>query len=438
MAGEGRKTEQYATNARTVFIWSSIITAVVTLGLCVAAGGGVTKGWEIALITCAAAFLVGSLVGFLLSLAGDETGADGPFAKIRDAMVAVIAGITGVGLAKIKTITVALGSIPVMKDQAANGRFVPLLVVIYLGLGFYFMYFLRRFVLNSALVASEAELARLQLAAGDVVAELSSKLPERLFLGHDLIEDISSVDSGLREQLEEELQQPDVQAFLDACEEYLEKSTPLRFSTITKAASLYYYRSYYEKDTQKKLNLQQDALDWLDRAIGMDPADTTLSVRKADILYAQGQFRTAATILENLNNNPEAAQYVTEWLGLYLLFVPNRIEDAIRFSKDYFTRFPGDASSPYNAARGYAELYRQERDGTGGAAIPASTNRLGSLHYLSQSIALDPTGRDWARDESVPNPTNPHTNRQWFLGLADDADFKALTSAPTAGVAPKS
>jgi tetratricopeptide (TPR) repeat protein len=165
----------------------------------------------------------------------------------------------------------------------------------------------------------------------------------------------------------------------------------------------------------------------------MDPADVLLSVRKADILYAQGQYRTASKILEDLNDNPESPQYVTEWLGLYLLFVPNRTADAIKFSKDYFTRFPGDASSPYNAARGYAELYRQECDVSGVVAIPASTNRSESLRYLSQSIALDPTGRDWAREESVAVPEIKHSSRQWFICLANDTEFKSMTAPRAVG-----
>jgi hypothetical protein len=80
---------------RRIFWGTSILAVVLTLGWCYLLGAGNIEKTSLALTVCSASFAVGSLLGFLFTILGEELE---PLGKIRDAMIALVGGIAGIGL----------------------------------------------------------------------------------------------------------------------------------------------------------------------------------------------------------------------------------------------------------------------------------------------------------------------------------------------------
>jgi hypothetical protein len=89
---------QEDTNTSRLFWFVSGILTILTVGWCLFLGYGNIERISLSLATCAAAFGIGSLIGFLFTIFGEELES---FGKIRDAMIALISGVAGVSLAKL-------------------------------------------------------------------------------------------------------------------------------------------------------------------------------------------------------------------------------------------------------------------------------------------------------------------------------------------------
>ena len=408
-------------------VWGVLFWILSTIGLfatvwwCHAIGAGSIERSSLAFALCAASFGAGSILGFVFTIFGDEKE---PFGKIRDAIIALASGITGVGLAKANDVGALLGSVHIFAtDRDQTSSFSILIVIAYVVVGFFFMYFFRKLALNPALAEAGSAMERLTVSShvSMITTNLPNTLPASLLLGRDAIEDVEDLDQEEAERLRRDLFSEDVSRFLEECESNARKFGVMQPESVAMAARLHYYRTYFEKEDTDQRNAQERvAVDWAHRALMLDPTNPDLQIKLADLLQMQGAYDEAASLVERLERDTNSPQYIQQWLGYFLLFIPGRERDAIRHSMNYHARFPDDSSALYNAACGYAQIYATEIREKKVAQFLESENRLESLKLLAQAIADDSELAKLARKHSEPTAS--------FDALAKDVDFLDLTA----------
>jgi tetratricopeptide (TPR) repeat protein len=416
-----------------IFVCFSILVAILTVVWCIYLGDKNVERVSLALITCSAAFALGSIVGFLFSIFGGE---EAPFGKIRNAVIALASGIAGIGIAKVNEVGAKIGEIDLFgKPSEQNAWFSALFVITYAVAGFYFMYLLRLLVLNPALAKSQKETNLIQLSgnAGKVASDLGKILKPSVLLGRDYIADIVKEGGPQAEELQKQLFGDVVNSFLDGCEKDLESGSELQLDNITKAAVIHYYRAYFEsedpKNREKREMQLQRAIDWINRALLRDPLDPEFNIKLADIYGMQNQYEEAVSILERMERDEDSPQYVQQWLGYFLLYIEGREMDSIRHSLEYYERFRDESACLLNASRAYAQLYTQELQKRKVKAISHSKNRQKSLKYLEQAVKSDAEFKAIARKHAVEGDS--------FESLVTDNEFKRIIEeAPVAKAKP--
>lgn len=339
-------------------------------------------------------------------------------------MIAVASGITGVGIARAKDIAQSLGSVHIFPSTSNDpSSFSILIVVTYFVSGFFFMYFFRKLALNPALAKAGRTIERLTVTGRvDIIeTELASKIRPSLLLGREGIEELEDLEKEDAELLRKDLFHEEVNRFLDACEEDARTTAQLLPQNIAIAARLHYYRVYFEKEgTPARLDQEVKATDWIHRALMRDPTNPDLQTKLADILQMQGSYAEAVAIIERLEREDSAPQFIEQWLGYFLLLVGGRERDAIRHSQQYFDRFPDSWSALYNVSCAYAQLYAIELREKHLQALPESENRLKSLELLAKVVANESDFARVALKHSEPTAS--------FDALVNDSEFMRLTA----------
>src|SRR3989454_10403680 len=373
--------------------------------------------WRLVLVIglSLASFMVGCLVGFLFTSYGEESGTVG---KIRDW---VIGGITGLTIAKagaIKGLLLTFAAGPGPSEFALTVSSA----VSYAVLGFFFMFFQRELIWNVLVAESRAERGRLEGSqqAGQVIQQLLVKLPASLLTGVDYIDEVPEVNEGEAKGLKELLYSEDVEKFLKQAEDTA-KGGCVDWDIASKAAHIYYYRTYFEKGEQR--SEVDKAVEWIIRALNMNPLHVDLTMKYADMLGANEEYEAAAAVLEKLAPKPEAPLLVKQWLGYYLRFLPDRLDDAIRYSEEYHRLFPDESDSFFNVAYAYAQKYCLELRTAGTTEDTQSKNRASALSTLKEALREDPKMKKRVRDDW----TQPGEGFDCFL---HDKDFRSLVGLP--------
>lgn len=362
-----------------------------------------------------ASFMIGNLVGFLLTSYGEEVNTLG---KVRDWL---IGGITAFTFAKAGNISGALhwfaDGDTVAKAAAIGMSITVATVVLYVGLGFLFMFFQRELILNVMLAQSRAERGRLDgtVHAGQVAQRFLLSLPASILSGVDNIED-SRFPKAQADSLRKLLYSDDVNGFLEEAEQAT-KSCGLDWDVISKAANLHYYRIYFEKDDEKSVQAGR-AYEWIERALTVNPFHVDFTVKQADVLATLQRYSEAVVIFESLSRKPEAPAYVKQWLGYLYLFV-DRLDDAIRCSKEYLAAFPDDTDSLFNLACAHAQRYCSLRRTAGSPEAAVAGSQKEALAILKQALEKDPQYAETVKTKW----TQPGESFDCF---SDDADFKKL------------
>jgi tetratricopeptide (TPR) repeat protein len=406
-----------------VFWMISFMALGVTISWSILLGAGNLERASLAFTLCSASFATGTVLGFMFTIFGDE---QEPFGKIRDAMIALASGITGVGLAKASEFGGLLGRVHIFaNDSDRSSSFSILLVVTYFVAGFFFMYFFRKLALNPALAEAGNAMARIKNSGdvGVVAARITEKLSQGLLLGRVVIEEVEDLEPEEAERLRKDIFASDVNQFLEACESDVRGLLYILPENVAMAARLHYYRVYFEKEGTDARDAQEmKALDWIQRALMRDPLNIEFQTKLADIFGMQGRYDEAVSIIERLERDDNSPQYIQQWLGYYLLFIDGRERDAINHSLKFHDRFPDESSGLFNAACGYAQLYTIEIRGLGVDELTASTNRIESLRLLQQGIHAESDLKALARKHTEEGDS--------FESLATDPDFLKLTDEP--------
>jgi tetratricopeptide (TPR) repeat protein len=411
-------------NPWTTLTWITITAASVAWWITAAQH----LRWRFVLVVglSLSSFMVGCLVGFLFTSYGEETGTVG---KIRDW---VIGGITGLTIAKASTIkglllTFAAG------PGASEYALTISSAVVYAILGFFFMFFQRELILNVLLAQSRAERGRIEgvREVGQVIKSFLVKLPASILSGVDDIDQISAVNKQEADRLRGILYSDEVNAFLEQAEAASAQGN-LDWDVVSKAAYIQYYRTYFEKDD--KVGQAKRAIDWITRALFMNPEHADLTMKYADMLATQEDYDGAASILERLVLQPDAPVVVRQWLGYYLLYVPTRLEDAIKYSDQYYSLMKGN-DALFNMACAYAQAYCRGVELEPSLSKSRENSREKALSYLEEALKVDPEYAEVVRTKWI-------TKGESFDCFASDAQFHKIVgsddnvASPTEKVAP--
>jgi tetratricopeptide (TPR) repeat protein len=393
-----------------------IVISIISIGWWVIASQGLR--WRLVLVSglSLASFMVGCLVGFLLTSYGEETGTVG---KIRDWLIGGITGLTiaKAGALKGLLLTFAAGPGPSEFALAAASA------VAYAVLGFFFMFFQRELILNVLLAESRAERGRLEGTgqAGQVIQRFLLALPASILSGVDDVDEIVEFRKSEAEKLRILLYSDEVQKFLDDSESAVESGVALDWDIVSKAANLHYYRTYFEKE-ENKLAQATCAHGWIVRALTMNPLHVDFTVKYADTLGMMDRYEEAVAILERLEHTPEAPAYVKQWLGYFLLFV-DRMDDAIRYSEEYHRLFPAESDSVFNVASAYAQKYCGELSQSGQSSNPDSVSRKLAISNLREALRGEPEYAETVRTKWTEKGES-------FDCFLSDRDFRSLVGLP--------
>jgi tetratricopeptide (TPR) repeat protein len=147
----------------------------------------------------------------------------------------------------------------------------------------------------------------------------------------------------------------------------------------------------------------------------IDPIDPEPQLKLAEVYGMLDDIESCLSILEKLRLNEEAPQYLEQWLGFYLLLVPDREEDAIRHSQEFLKKFARNESSLFNVARGYAQMLNRPLDDEPNGISVRADYREKALVYLRTGIEIDPELKSSAKEKAQP--------RGSFESLANDSEF---------------
>jgi tetratricopeptide (TPR) repeat protein len=364
-----------------------------------------------------ASFMVGCLAGFLFTSYGEENATVG---KVRDWVVGGLAGLTIAKVSSLKALILAFanGAGPQQYALAVG------VAITFSALGFFCMFFQRELILNVLLAKSRAERGSIEgvQQAGVVALKLLAALPPSLLSGIDDVNSLVKDRKPDAEKLRTLLYSQDVTKFLADAEKAVAGGLSLDWDVVSKAATLNYYKTYYEVGDAKNTQ-EEKASEWIMRALVMNPMHPDLSAKYADVLGMMERYEEAVAILERLSKSPESPAYVNQWLGYFLLYIPGREDDAIRISKDYHEQFPSESDSIFNEACGYAQKYRSELRTANQTVILTSENRRLALKLLAESLDLDPDYAEHVRTALIERGES-------FEYLASDEEFRKIVGLP--------
>lgn len=369
--------------------------------------------------------MVGCLVGFLFTSYGEEASTVG---KVRDWLIGGITGLTIAKAGAIKGLLLTFAAGPGPREFALTAS----AAIVYSVLGFLFMFFQRELILNVMLAQSRAERGKLEGSkeAGQVIQRFLVKLPASLLSGVNSIDEITEVNAEEAKGLKDLLYSEDVDNFLKQAEEAANGGA-VDWDVASKTAYIYYYRTYFEKgDKQPSVD---KAREWILRALNMNPLHVDLPMKYADMLGASDEYEAAVAVLETLATRPEAPMAVKLYLGYFLLEVPSRLNDAIRYSQEYLNLFGDDQNAPFNIACAYAQMYCEELRSAKKASDLGSTTRSKAIEYLTEGLKRDPDYAETVRTKWTEKGES-------FDCFSSDPDFQQLvgttSKSPNEGPTP--
>jgi tetratricopeptide (TPR) repeat protein len=138
----------------------------------------------------------------------------------------------------------------------------------------------------------------------------------------------------------------------------------------------------------------KDAIPYFDAANTDPAADPQFTLHHAVALGESEQYRRAVDLLELLARQRKGVPNVYQLLGYYMLWLPDRLKDALRYNQEYLNAIPDvDAAAYFNSACAHADLYAQLRTTDERAA---AVHHDQALSDLRRAIAIDQRYRDRA------------------------------------------
>jgi tetratricopeptide (TPR) repeat protein len=335
------------------------------------------------------AFALGTVPGFLMSSYEGESGSVG---KIRDWL---IGGITGLTVAEfVNQGNFVKGCMLVLVPDRFEERDISThyaMFIVYSVGGFFTLFLNRELVLNKMLERSRRELKGIQQVAGQVEATLKEVEASRP------LDEPGKVPPPVAP-----MEKRDLAMFATIAEEAIESGASLDRETSWRLARSYFAQGMYSR-----------ALPLLEKAMDDPEYRQQAALVLAQIHGEQTDYGKAAAVLERLTREGRPPDVVYKLLGYYLLWLPGRLRDAVRYTTTYLTSSPEDSGAVFNLACAHAQLF-----GRHGSA----EDRLKALESLRSAISMDSGWRARARELSAPGED--------FELLSKTEEFRAILEAP--------
>jgi tetratricopeptide (TPR) repeat protein len=403
---------RFFTSINKFAVWTIAVTAILLWVLT----AGYHHWWRACLLTglASAAFVIGALVGFVFTTYDEESDTIG---KVKDWLIGSLAAITLVKFDALKPVLLAFS----LHNTAADFALSLSVSIVFVGLGFFFMFFGRELLFNVPLARERAERNRVEAGQTSVITiHLLASLPSSILVGIDDAENLLRSRPAEAAQLKAQLWSDDVNTFLQQSQAAIANGAPLDWDVVSKNGYLQYYRTYFTEATTKA-GQASCALQWVVRALVINPEHIDLTIKHADLLGILDRNREA--VLERLHPLPECPAFVDQWLGYYLLFLPNREEESIRCSTHYLNSFPESNESRRNLACAYAQkLCRAHGDCTGPLDHEAENYRE-AIHHLRIAVHDNPDYLPTIREKWV-TPRGP------FACFLHDPEFRQIVQLP--------
>ncbi len=213
--------------------------------------------------------------------------------------------------------------------------------------------------------------------------------------------------------------------FLQQADEAAASGAPLDWDVTSKVANLRYYRTYFERNEEERESEAERTLEWILRALYINPIHVDLGVKYADMLGVLDRYDEAVSILERIERTVDAPAYIRQWLGYYLIKV-GRDDEAIQYSSKYHEQFPDESDTFFNIARAYAHKYCNELASSEEKALPKSENRKRALENLKNGLRAQP---DYAEILSKKWASPDPDDEEWQC-LMKDPDLRAIVGLP--------
>lgn len=360
---------------------------------------------------------IGCVIGFLFTSYGEESGTVG---KIRDWLIGGLAGLTLAKAGSIKSLLITFAAGPGPQEFAVVcGTAISFAV-----LGFFSMFFQRELILNVLLAESRATRGQIEgtRQAGIAVLRLLTALPPSVQSGLADIDQLVQVPTTETAQLKALLDSSEVYGYLTDADDALKAGRELEWNTVATVANLHYYRTYFESDQDNKREEANRAATWILRALTMNPMHVDLTAKYADMLSINERYEEATVILERIIAGPLTPPLFKEWLACYLVHLPTRLDDAIRYAESYHDQFPTETDTAFVLAYAYAKKYGEELL-TRGIGENNSENRKRALNKLREGLIAQPMFGDIVRTKWVA-PGGPCES------LVHDPEFRSIAELP--------
>jgi tetratricopeptide (TPR) repeat protein len=105
-----------------------------------------------------------------------------------------------------------------------------------------------------------------------------------------------------------------------------------------------------------------EAVPYFDRADERPEDDPRFAIQHAITLGESGSQERAVQVLERVVNITDTPVEAKKALGYYLLWLPNRIQDSIKYTQEYLDSVKDDDGAIFNLACAYAQRYGQTKD----------------------------------------------------------------------------
>lgn len=378
--------------------------------------------WRASLLTAlaGAAFVLGTLVGFIFSTYDDEASTIG---KVKDWLLGALATITLVKFAALKSFLITFAVFYNSREYALTVG----VAMVFLVIGFFFMYFGRELLFNVPLARKRAERSSIEThQASMVTLQLIAAIPSSLLCGIDDAESLLKTRPALAAQLRESLKSKDVETFLAQSDAAIRTGQPIDWDIVSKNAYLEYYRIYFCAADGKQ-DQAATALVWIVRALVINPEHVDLTVKRADVLAIQTLYDECCATLARLQPQPECPAFIDQWLGYYLLFVRGREDDAIEASASYLARFKESKEARRNLACAYAQKYCREHchaeTVSGGHLDHQAPAYKAAMEQLTLVVRNQPEYVATIRHKWI-------APRESFACFAQDGAFRALVGLP--------
>jgi hypothetical protein len=169
-----------------------------------------------------------------------------------------------------------------------------------------------------------------------------------------------------------------------------------------------------------------DAIPFFD-AVNKDPgADPQFTFQHAIALGESKNYGRAVALLERLAREGKGVPQVYKLVGYYMLWLPDRLADAIKYSEEFLKQTGSDSGTYLNIASAHSDIYEQLKK-TDPQGVQTQAHLKATIDNLKLAISLDPGWRQRAielrrQGENFSALTNEEFEQA--IGTAPDQKIK--------------